>query len=159
MGDAETDPYVVAEEEEAVGLDRGLGDVKVLAEEGDDEGVDEVVEEFGEEGEAFLGVGLGKFCGWRDGGRTEPVNVGELGSVRSEENSGQNVEYLDSLDKVVKCHRFSPTHADKGVELGEDDFAVLVGSEKGLWDDFEDEGSDKCAYFPRSTRKIDKGRL
>lgn len=50
----------------------------MLAEEGDDEGVNKVIEKFGEEGEAFVGVGLRELRGRGDRGRTEPVDVCEL---------------------------------------------------------------------------------
>jgi len=73
-------PDVVAEEEQAGLVDAGFGDVKVAADERDEEGVEEVVEEFRENLGALACLGLGAFVvsfAW--GG--EPFHVCDLGGV------------------------------------------------------------------------------
>ena len=55
-------PDIVAEEEDAVAVRGGFGDVEVAAQEGDEEGVEDVVKEFMEELLALASVGLRTFC-------------------------------------------------------------------------------------------------
>ena len=59
----------MAEEEEAVAMGLGFGDVEVCSDEGDEDRVEEIVDEFVEQLGAFLQVGLRELGRWRDLGR------------------------------------------------------------------------------------------